>query len=400
MKTLSGFSLILSLLLGGSNTLIAEISDPDKVYILTDYLIKEESQKIDETLEDRKKHLTAYARNRAIATVYGKPKFESLVYDDVSEMFFGRIVSTHKNFVRDVNFYMPKQRARLFKKQVDAGLIEIKHAFDGNALEFKTLELQYNGVNYPIHSRYPNTLTLKLGGYFIGTQNTDIYTKAHGIGATINLQDLFDMEEKVSVARVSASYKFNPKHSIEASWYRLNTTSNKSLSQSFTFNGKVINVGANLNIYYNTDIYKLNYIYSAYQTNRLKLSFRIGLHITKIATGFDAAYNLGPINESFEGDSIAMTAPLPILGLGLGYEIIPNLSFNYVVDYFAFSYQSNVSGTMSDSLLSLDYHYNRYLGLGGGFNSTQLHLEGKVEETKYGLNDNVAGFIGYVTLSY
>ncbi len=402
--------IILSLLL---TPLMAEVSDEDKVYILTEYLLKEKykgmAQELNsltpaspeyKALSQRKRVLTAEARNEAIATVYGKPKFVDLVYDDSSEMFFGRIISTKGNFVRDVDFYMPRQRARAFKKKVEEGRIEIKHVFDGNKLEFRAIELAYMGVTYPIHTIYPNTFSLRLGGYFVGVQDTEIFTKKNGVGATLNLQDLFEMEKKVSVARINAVYKFSPKHRVEASWYRLSSESSKS--NSFTFKDENINIDANaaLDLYFNTDIYKLNYVYSAYKTSKLELDFRVGLHITQIETGFDASYNINKVNESFEADSITVMAPLPVFGIGLAYEIVPHLMFNYTVDYFAISYDSTVSGAMSDSIVTLDYQFNRYVGIGGGINRTQMRFNATVDGTEFGLRDDVAGLIGYMIFSY
>ncbi len=391
----------------------AEISDSDKVKILTDYLIKEKSRKVDtklteveadslehEALLQEKEQITVRARNEAVATVYGKPAFKSLVYDDDTEMFFGRIVSQNGNFEKDVNFYMPKQRARAFKKNLESGRIEIEHLFDDNEVLFKEIELNYEGVNYPLSVAIPNTFTLKLGGYFIGVQDTVLSAKKNGIGATLNLQDLFDMESEVNVLRVSAAYKFNPKHKVEASFYSLKSSSGKTVETSFEYNGETINAGAALDIYFNTDVYKVNYVYSAYRTNKLEFTFRAGLHITALETGLSAGYNLGTSSERFEKSNIGITAPLPVMGLGFDYEIMPKLNLIYTVDYFAVSYDSAVSGSMSDAILSLDYTFSKYIGVGAGFNRTQLNFKAKDEDTVVEFNNDVAGVLGYVIFSY
>ena len=391
--------------------LIADISSEDKVYILSEYLAREKSKDLDKALKTltpaspeykstilEKNALQAEARSIAIATVYGKPQFKQLVYDDNSETFFGRVVSTNNNFIRDVNFYMPRKRARAFKKKMDAGQLEIKHVFKNNTLEFKDIELEYAGVKYPLSTVQPNTFTLRLGGYFIGVQDTNIYTQKSGIGATINLQKLFDMDQKVSVGRINAVYKFSPKHRIEASWYSVNSES--SQSADFVFNDIPIDASADLNIYFSTDIYKLNYAYSVYKTNKFEFSFRAGLHITKVTTGYQATYNINEINETLEEDAIGITAPLPVLGFGLTYALTPKLTLNYAIDYFALSYDSSVSGSMSDSLISLDYNFNRYIGIGGGLNRTQMRFKATDKDTEFGLRDDVAGLVGYLIFSY
>jgi len=390
----------------------AEFSDEDKVKILTEYLIKQNgdldgeikaltpaSPEYKAALKHKEK-ITIRSRNEAIATIYGKPRFHSLVYDEHSEMFFGRIISENGNFERDINFYMPKKRARDFKKKVDTGRIEIKHVFDDNEVVFKEIELEYKGVSYPLHVELPNSFTLKLGGYFVGIQNTEISTTKDGLGATLNLQEFFNTKQQVSVGRVNAIYKFNPNHRVEGSWYSLNSSSSNSVSGEFIFDGTKYQAGADVGFYFDTAIYKINYIYSMYRTNKMELSFRAGLHITSVSTGLTASYDVGKVSEHIESDNLAITAPLPVFGLGLGYEIIPSLNLNYTIDYFALSYDSTVSGAMVDSLLSLDYKFNRYIGVGGGVNMTEMSFKGKTEGTEFKYNDDVAGVLGYLILSY
>ncbi len=183
-------------------------------------------------------------------------------------------------------------------------------------------------------------------------------------------------------------------------WKHLGIESSKS--NSFTFKDENINIDANaaLDLYFNTDIYKLNYVYSAYKTSKLELDFRVGLHITQIETGFDVSYNINKVNESFEADSITVMASLPVFGIGLAYEIVPHLMFNYTVDYFAISYDSTVSGAMSDSIVTLDYQFNRYVGIGGGTDRTQMRFNATVDGTEFGLRDDVTGLIGYMIFSY
>ncbi len=200
--------------------------------------------------------------------------------------------------------------------------------------------------------------------------------------------------------RVGATYKFNPKHKVEASFYSLKSSSEKTVETSFEYNGETVNAGAAVDIYFNTDIYKVNYVYSAYRTSKLEFMFRVGLHITALETGLRAGYNLGTASENFQTSNVSITAPLPVVGLGFDYEIMPKLNLNYTFDYFAISYDSTVSGSMSDSILSLDYTFNKYIGVGAGFNRTQLSFKAKDEDTVVEFNNDVAGVLGYVIFSY
>jgi len=200
------FKIALPLVFLCITSLSADISDEDKIRILSDYLINKESKD------------PVAARNEAIATVYGKPKFKNIIYDDASEMFFAQVVSQNGEFVKDVNFFMPRERALTFKKDLEAGKIEIEHAFDDNDIVIKGIELNYAGVNYPLNVKDSTSMTLKIGGYFIGDQNTEVLAKKNGIGVNLDLQDVLGMQTKTNVMQVKGFYKFNDSHKVELSY--------------------------------------------------------------------------------------------------------------------------------------------------------------------------------------
>jgi hypothetical protein len=366
----------------------ANEEEDKKILILTDYLIKHESKTQQE------------ARSIAIATIYGKPRFKDLVYYDSSEMFFGTIVSQKGDFSRDVSFYMPKKRAYEFMHQLHDGLIEIQHAFDKEEkIVFKNIQLQYKDVNYPIRIIDKNSINIKLGTYFTTNIETELTTSKNGVGGIINFQDLFDMEKQNTLFRVDADYAFNKKHKIEFSYYNLKTSNSESVEKSFTYNGELIDAGAYINAYFNTEIYKLNYIYSPYKTNKLDLLFRIGLHTTKITSGVSGLFKTNENDETIQSESIGITAPLPTLGLGLTYNIFNNIQAKFVIDYFVLSFDET-SGSMIDSVFSVDYKYNRYIGFGLGINTNNIVVIGKSKDIDIDVRHEVAGVLGYLIFSY
>ncbi len=385
-KILTGIILSSFILLISTN-LNAQLNDEDKILVLTNYLIENENMD------------SIKARNEAIATIYGKPKFKNLIYDDNSEMFIGEIVSERGDFSKTINFYMPKQRAFTFQEDLNNGKIKIEHAFDNDKIIIKHIELDYQDVYYPISIKEQSTLTIKLGAYFIADQNTEILARQDGVGAIINLQEFLKMQEQTQVFRVDAKYAFNPKHTIEFSYYSLSNSNHLFVDKDFEYNGEIVNAEVALDTYFNTDVYKLNYIYTAYQTNKLDLSFRVGLHITEISTGITGDFDVNEEDESIQTESVKVTAPLPVFGLGLGYDITPNINISYTTDYFFLSY-NNITGAMTDTTLALDYKYNNYIGLGVGINSTRMRLKTKVEATELQLRNETNGILGYIILGY
>jgi len=369
------------------NSLYADERDKEEVLILTNYLIKHEHK------------TTAEARSIALASVYGKPEFQDLVYYDSSEMFFGTIVSENGNFSRDVSFYMPRERAIEFKKELSKGLIEIKHVFDNNKVVFKKIKLEYKDVTYPVKIIPINTINIKVGTYFTTDIDTELTTNKNGIGGIINFQDLFDMNKKNTLFRIDADYAFNKKHKIEFAYYNLKTSNNKNVEKSFNFNGDTIDAGADISSYFNTEIYKLNYIYSPYKTDKIDLLFRVGVHTTKLSSGVSGVFKTNDQDKTTQSESIGITAPLPTLGIGLTYDLFQDIQVKFVVDYFVLSFD-DTSGSMTDTVLSIDYKYNRYIGAGIGINTNKIRLVASDGDVDVDIRHEVSGLLGYLIFSY
>lgn len=369
------------------SSLQANMNDEEKILILTNYLITQEHKDI------------ATARSQAISSVYGVPSFKKLVYDDSSEMFFATIVSEKGNFSKNVNFYMPQKRAKSFLKSVDTGKIKIAHSFRNNKLSMNEIELEYDKVDYPLNIQDSYTMKLKVGGFFVVNQETDILARRNGVGGIVNLQDSLNMQTQTQVFRITGSYKFNETHALELSYFTIKNSNSVVNEKTIEFDGTIIEAGSKLSVHFNTDIYKFNYIYSAYHTNKLNLTARVGLHATNIATGIEGDFDINDEDNFVKNESVSVTAPLPVFGIGIDYKIIPNLYFKYTLDYFYLSYDA-YAGLMLDNIIALEYNYNKYLGLGVAYNDTTMKLEYEDGPTSVRITNETAGLLAYLTFSY
>lgn len=364
-------------------------SDNQKILILTEYLTTTEGKTVEQ------------ARSEAIATVYGEPLLKNVTYDEQSETFFAKLISEKGNYVKDISFYMPYKKALKFRKDIEASRLDIRHAFKDNKIYIENIELNYDDVNYPLHVKETNSFTFKVGGYIVDSQETNLKVSKNGLGASVNFRDLLDMPENANIIRASAKYKFNAKHSLEFSYYSIDNDSRIKIDQELNWGDINVKAGAEVSSYFNTDIYKLNYNYSFYQTSKIDLLLRIGLHVTSIDTGFSANGNvdINGTNEYTEVNNVNITAPLPVLGLGLSYNFTPKLKLNYKTDYFFLTIQ-DLKGNMLDSLLSLDYKFNRYIGAGVGYNITNMNFDTDTDDLNIKVDHKVSGALVYLILSY
>jgi len=247
-----------------------------------------------------------------------------------------------------------------------------------------------------IKEEIPDKIEIRLGGYFLANQDTNIKISNNGVGANFNLQDLFNMDSSTQVFKIDGKYRFNDTHGIEFSWYSINNSS--STNKDFTWGDKDIS-SANLKTFYDTDIYKVNYLYSFYHNEKVELGLSAGLHITSINIGFSGEYkNNGDVKIGNE--SISTTAPLPVIGLRLGYNITPKLNVKFSSDYFFLKFNS-FSGTLVDTSLTIDYRIMKHFGLGLGLNSTNNNLNIDLPDNKnLELTNNVRGVSIYGSLNF
>ena len=245
----------------------------------------------------------------------------------------------------------------------------------------------------------PDDFQLRLGGYILADQDTDIGVSKNGGGVNINLQNLFEMEATTQVFRLDGYYRFTPKHAMEFSWYSINNSSKTEANIDFEWDDRNITASGALDTFFNTDIYKVNYLYSFYHTPEVELALSAGLHITAIEVGFSGSYKTDGASDN-SGEDAKVAAPLPVIGFRLDYNITPALSVKYSVDYF-FLTIGDYSGALSDSLITVDYRILRNFGIGVGFNSTRMRLEAKLDDgALLNVNHDVAGGLVYGTLNF
>jgi len=250
----------------------------------------------------------------------------------------------------------------------------------------------------------PDDLQVRLGGYFITSQDTEMRLKGKNRpGVYLNLQDLLNMESSTQVFRLDGYYRFTPHHSLEVSWYSIKNKGRVDGGVEVPLGDYNLSASGRLDSTFNTDIYKVNYLYSFYHNEQVELAIGAGLHVMRFALGFDGEYSFtGIINEDGGGtsDNVAVTAPLPVAGFRVSYKILPELRVKYAADYFFIAFDGSTGGLV-DTLLTVDYRITKNFGLGLGVNSTRMRLETELESARVlTINYDIIGGMVYGTLNF
>ncbi|MEE4600426.1 MAG: hypothetical protein V2J65_04025 [Desulfobacteraceae bacterium] len=216
-------------------------------------------------------------------------------------------------------------------------------------------------------------------GYFLAAVDSTIRLGT-GVGVDIDVEDLLDLDSTNSVFRVGAMWRFsdNRRHRLDLSWFSLNRDSTRVIDQDITFeneNGEIITIdaGAQVDAFFDLDIYELSYSYSFLQDDRIDLAGSIGLYVMPIDVGLSVA---GVVDEQGSAD---FTAPLPVLGMRMDVLLAPRWFFRSGVQVFYLEYE-NFTGAVLQANAAVEYTPWNHVGIGMGFDTLNVSVEAENED--------------------
>lgn len=139
-------------------------------------------------------------------------------------------------------------------------------------------------------NRFQDKFYFRLGTYYIGhTETTLSITSPYILGVNLDIQDDLNMDSPSQVGRIDGYYRFKENHALGFSYYTLNSSGSTQAGRIITLpdpndpQGEIaIQVGADVESYLDTEILKLNYIWSFYRSDEAGMALNLGLHITRI----------------------------------------------------------------------------------------------------------------------
>lgn len=244
----------------------------------------------------------------------------------------------------------------------------------------------------------PDKFRIALGAYVVpGFESAVSLTERNlGAGISISPEDTLGLNSEQTVLRLDGHYRFTKKHALTFSWYSINSDGNKTLEEEFEWldedgNTITIPVGARVDTALDYDIYKVGYLWSFHNTDKVELSVGAGLHITRIAIGLQADTALTGVDAR----DVTTSLPLPVLSFALVYKVTPKFSWYLKSEAFALTFD-DWEGTYTDALAGMEYRAFKHVGLGVGLGSNALKLSEKTNDYKFSYNNRIAGAFLYI----
>ena len=237
-------------------------------------------------------------------------------------------------------------------------------------------------------NRFQDRFYLRLGTYVIGHNETKLsITSPYILGINLDINRDLNMEDPGQTTRIDGYYRFKEKHALGFSYYQLNSSGSTQAGRIIYLpdpndpQGEIeIPVGADVESYLDTEILKLNYIWSFYRSDQAGMALNLGLHITRLEAAINGQLVVGdPL--SVEEVDVGVTAPLPVIGARFSYKPSEKLRLIFESNVFFLSF-GDYNGSYVDTSLLAEYRFWKHGGIGGGFNFNNLQINAKDSDTE------------------
>lgn len=243
---------------------------------------------------------------------------------------------------------------------------------------------------------FPDKYMIRAGAYFVDSSSTQFSVNSTGLlglGTSIDYQRDLGGDERDTIPRIDAYYRFNDRHRIDLTVFSISRLGRRTLTEEITIGDEVYVIDEALNSDIKYTLSKLAYGYSFYHSPKAELSFIAGLHITKYDLKFSD-------DDGGKAESAGVTAPLPVLGLRMGYAITPKWSTQLLMEAFAIDYEDTFSGSLTNFELNTEYRLFQNFAIGAGIASLGIDVEVTSDDWRGSVTDRYAGFTAFGTLYF
>ena len=215
---------------------------------------------------------------------------------------------------------------------------------------------------------------LRLGAFWVFQIDTAVAAKSSRfpLGIHIDLSRDLGVTDSATVPRAMFTYRFSKRSQLDFDWFRINRTGGKRLDRAINIGRREFEIGIGVDAFTDVSIYKTVYTWLFYDSSKVTLGLSAGVHVVDFEVGIDA----GPdrIGDFQRSQRAGITAPLPVIGGRLVYQVSPKIGVLFTADFLMVKY-GNYSGTFQDVYAFAEYRVSKRFGFGGGLNVLSLDVD-------------------------
>ena len=241
---------------------------------------------------------------------------------------------------------------------------------------------------------FPDKYMLRLGAYYVDGSDTQFSVSSPiGLGTVIDYQRDLGGENRDTIPRIDAYYRFNERHRIDFTAFSIDRKGSRTLAIDINIGGEDFLFDETVNSDIKYTLYKLGYAYSFYHSPKVELSFTAGLNITSYDLSFSST-------TGDKAEAAGFTAPLPMFGLRMGYAITPKWSVNYVAEAFFIEFEDKFKGALINYELNTEYKLFKHFAIGAGLARMGTNVEVNDDDWKGQVSDSYRGYTLFGTFYF
>jgi hypothetical protein len=225
----------------------------------------------------------------------------------------------------------------------------------------------------PDHPALRDKFYFTLGAYFPRTTTSAELESHTGVGANIDFENTLGMKESKSVPMAMARWRTGERWRIEAEYFQLNRTGDKTIDRTINWGDQTFPVNSTVSSKFNFSDLRLSAGYSFFKTKDKEVGVGLGVHAAAYDANLSGTVNGAPIG----GESEKVTAPLPVLSVYGQFALTDRWAVAGRMDRFALKY-GKYSGNLTG--IGLDVMYQPFKNVGFGLGSRALALKVSAED--------------------
>jgi len=233
---------------------------------------------------------------------------------------------------------------------------------------------------------------IAIGGYFPKTSTTmQMNSTQLGVGTSIDLQDTLGISDRANAPDAEVRFRIGEKWRIEASYFRISQTGNKTIDRDIQWGDVVFPANAEVSSKVSFSDFRAAVDYSFYKTSDKEVGVGLGLHWLQ--------YEASLSSLRVGSDSANVLAPLPVLSVYGQMALNDQWSVGARLDWLSLTV-NQYSGGISVGSVSVLYQPFKHLGFGAGYQFMSVDFQSTSGSFQGKYNQNLQGPTVFLTASF
>jgi len=224
-------------------------------------------------------------------------------------------------------------------------------------------------------AQFKDRFVFDVGTYFMGSETTIRADALNGIdlGSRFRAEDVFGLKDE-TVFRLEGAWRFKPRHGVRFMYFDSSRTHTAALDRDIEFGDETFPIGVSATLDFDFTVAELAYRYSLVQRDGFELDASAGIHNIDFGMSVSARLSSPAGGGQYDADESASTnAPLPVVGLGLNWQLARNLYLLAHGQYFQVK-ADGLDGRLTDLQAGLLWQFSKRVGVGASYNRFMLDV--------------------------